>query len=405
MAPDGRTARLLLAICLAAVSVTEQASITSYDKENNILQTFREWLDRQREGNHVDDRSDPQSDYRHNGQKLSEQSMDDYWQGLALQDELNHEGEVFNGELFVESEWPEQKVELGQVGGVATNQRGDAVIFHRADREWEEDSFKDNVYTKKDSGPIMEPTVVTMNRSNGAILDTWGQNLFYLPHGLTIDSNDNYWVTDVALHQVFKFGKNKAVPELTLGKAFEPAINNDDMERLCKPTDVAVTKDGTIFVADGYCNSRIVKYSSDGKLLNVFGQDDMWVPHSLALVEELDLICAADRENKRILCYNAGLNNDELLGYPNRAYTDKDVMGRVFAITYSKTAPSDDLPGTGFTIDLHTKDSSKNDIIAVWSPTEEGFEMPHDLDVTPDGDNVYVGEIGPNKVWKFDKTE
>ena len=31
--------------------------------------------------------------------------------------------------------------------------------------------------------------------------------------------------------------------------------------------------------------------------------------------------------------------------------------------------------------------------------------MPHDLDVTPDGDNVYVGEIGPNKVWKFDKTE
>ena len=41
------------------------------------------------------------------------------------------------------------------------------------------------------------------------------------------------------------------MPELTLGKAFEPAINNDDMERLCKPTDVAVTKDGTIFVADG----------------------------------------------------------------------------------------------------------------------------------------------------------
>ena len=41
------------------------------------------------EGNHVDDRSDPQSDYRHNGQKLSEQSMDDYWQGLALQDVRN----------------------------------------------------------------------------------------------------------------------------------------------------------------------------------------------------------------------------------------------------------------------------------------------------------------------------
>lgn len=394
----------LLAVCLAMISLSEQASITPYDKQN-ILQTFGEWLQRQ------EDNADPRLDYK--DEKQSQHAMDDYWQGLALQEELNHEGEVFNGELFVESEWPEEKTELGQIAGVATSQKGDAVIFHRANRKWEEDSFRDNVYTKKDSGPIMEPTMVTMNRSNGAILDSWGQNLFYLPHGLTIDDNDNYWVTDVAMHQVFKFGKNKAVPELTIGKAFEPAINNDDMERLCKPTDVAVTKDGIIFVADGYCNSRIVKYSSDGKVLNVFAQDDMWVPHSLALVEELDLICAADRENKRILCYNAGLNNAELLGYPNRAYMDKDVMGRVFAITYSKTdgllyavtAPSDDLPGTGFTIDLHTKDNSNNDIIAVWSPTEEGFEMPHDLDVTRDGTNVYVGEIGPNKVWKFDKTK
>lgn len=25
---------------------------------------------------------------------------------------------------------------------------------------------------------------------------------FYLPHGLSVDKNGNYWVTDVALHQV-----------------------------------------------------------------------------------------------------------------------------------------------------------------------------------------------------------
>lgn len=27
---------------------------------------------------------------------------------------------------------------------------------------------------------------------------------FYLPHGLTVDNDDNLWVTDVGAHQVFK---------------------------------------------------------------------------------------------------------------------------------------------------------------------------------------------------------
>ncbi len=39
---------------------------------------------------------------------------------------------------------------------------------------------------------------------------------------------------------------------------FEPG--NDDVH-YCKPTSVAVADDGkTFFVADGYCNSRVVKY-------------------------------------------------------------------------------------------------------------------------------------------------
>lgn len=42
---------------------------------------------------------------------------------------------------------------------------------------------------------------------------------FYLPHGLTIDDHDNMWLTDVGMHQVFKFppqfGDGK--PLITLG--------------------------------------------------------------------------------------------------------------------------------------------------------------------------------------------
>lgn len=36
-------------------------------------------------------------------------------------------------------------------------------------------------------------------------MHAFGRDLFFLPHGLTVDSKNNIWLTDVALHQVFKF--------------------------------------------------------------------------------------------------------------------------------------------------------------------------------------------------------
>ena len=51
---------------------------------------------------------------------------------------------------------------------------------------------------------------------------------------------------------MFKFEEGKDKPLLTLGKAFEPAKSNDDMDRFCKPTDVAVASNDDFFVSDGY---------------------------------------------------------------------------------------------------------------------------------------------------------
>lgn len=53
-------------------------------------------------------------------------------------------------------------------------------------------------------GPIPENTVLTLDPQTGEVLGQWGSDLFYMPHGLTIDRHDNLWVTDVALHQAFK---------------------------------------------------------------------------------------------------------------------------------------------------------------------------------------------------------
>lgn len=45
-----------------------------------------------------------------------------------------------------------------------------------------------------------------LDAKTGAIKSGWGSNMFYMPHGLTIDLHGNYWITDVAMHQAFKAG-------------------------------------------------------------------------------------------------------------------------------------------------------------------------------------------------------
>ena len=80
---------------------------------------------------------------------------------------------------------------------------------------------------------------------------------------------------------------------------------------------MAVSEDtNTFFVSDGYCNSRVIKYSvtvKNGKheVNKVFewGQgagpftlslspDSFNIPHGLALAEDRSMICVADRQGE-----------------------------------------------------------------------------------------------------------
>lgn len=99
-----------------------------------------------------------------------------------------------------------------------------------------------------------------------------------MPHGLTVDKQSNVWVTDVALHQVFKFPPNggSGQPVLALGTRFEPG--NDDTH-FCKPSGIAVMTSGDFFVSDGYCNHRIVKFSADGRKLLQWGRSTVYGKH------------------------------------------------------------------------------------------------------------------------------
>lgn len=112
--------------------------------------------------------------------------------------------------------------------------------------------------------------------------------MFYLPHGLTVDHEGNLWLTDIGMQQVFMFKQNNITqPALTIGELFQ---NGQKPGQFCRPTDVAVMKNGDFFVADGlniiverksqdkslfffysYCNTRIVKFNRKGNYIMEWG--------------------------------------------------------------------------------------------------------------------------------------
>ena len=154
--------------------------------------------------------------------------------------------------------WPELPPGeiLGQATGVDVDSKGNVWVFHRAGREWSEPFPIE---------PIDRPTVWVFDGQTGRLLTSWGANTFVMPHGLTIDHDDNVWLTDVGRHQVFKFGPDGR-QLLVLGEARVPG---DDARHFNQPTDVAVAANGTFFVSDGYGNSRVLHFTADGKLLMV----------------------------------------------------------------------------------------------------------------------------------------
>ncbi|XP_077989194.1 peptidyl-glycine alpha-amidating monooxygenase B-like [Glandiceps talaboti] len=314
--------------------------------------------------------------------------------------------EPLNSLVAVEG-WPNKGTVLGQVAGLDTDKKGNVHVFHRASRRWKADSFDElNVFTGDD--PIQEDVVVKLDPVSGKVINVWGKEKFYLPHGLTVDQEDNVWLTDVAMHQVFKFPPGGAEqPLLSLG---EPLVPGNDDGHLCKPTDVAVeSKTGDFYVSDGYCNNRVLKFSANGTLISQWtGSDEgppphtFSIPHSLTLAEEYQQICVADRENGRIQCFSTDTNTFAFqISLP-------EFGGRVCAIDYNSdrkviyavSCPTVGSDPKGFTIDF-----KRRTLVDTWTPPE-GFTFPHDVTSYSNSlfgpEAVYVGEVaGKDTLWKF----
>lgn len=291
--------------------------------------------------------------------------------------------------------WPQlpKGYMMGQVTGVGVDTSQNVILFCRAGRLWTE-PFPDST--------ISANTVLTLDRETGRVLKSWGAHMFIMPHGLTVDKENNIWLTDVALQQVFKFSHDGRLL-MTLGVA---KTAGDDSLHFNLPTDVAVADDGSFYVSDGYGNSRVVKFSKEGKYVLAWGkkgnqEGEFNTPHGIDL-DAAGNVYIADRNNNRIQEFDA--NGNFLKEWKN------DSGNQLYSLTVNKM--SRQLMAIDYAYDnaqIYGSDilqfNPALSIIKRFGRTE-AYQGPvcryHDIAMDKQG-NIYVGDILNGCIQKFEK--
>ena len=141
-----------------------------------------------------------------------------------------------------------------------------------------------------------EIPVIIFDR-DGRFQCSWGEGLFARPHGITIGPDDAVYITDDLDHTVKKFTPDGTLL-LTFGKSGGPSdtgATSQDFRTIRRagppfhyPTNVALAADGSLYIADGYGNARVHKFSADGRHLSSWGEPgagpgQFRVPHGIAV--------------------------------------------------------------------------------------------------------------------------
>ena len=182
----------------------------------------------------------------------------------------------------VDADWPllPPGWNFGEVPGVAADSRGHVFVFHRGEH------------------PIMEFA------PDGRMIRSWGEGLFLRPHAVRVDPEGNIWTVDNDTHQVLKMDSSGRV-RMVVGRREEGAETEENFNR---PTDVAFAPNGDFYVSDGYVNSRVVRFSKEGRYITAWGkkgdgEGEFNIPHAIA-VDRQGRVYVGDRENYRVQIFD-----------------------------------------------------------------------------------------------------
>jgi DNA-binding beta-propeller fold protein YncE len=225
---------------------------------------------------------------------------------------------------------------------------------------------------------IKRPAVLVIDPRSGQLLRAWGENLFVLPHQISVDAAGNVWIVDGVLKRVFQFDAN-GVKLLELG-ASELGLQ--------MPTDVAVFRDGSFVVTDGALSKRGLKFDSKGQLLGKWGGRgsgplQFHTPHSIAVDEE-DQVYTVDRENHWLQVLNSDGECKATWEKVGRPLTVRYHAGSVYVLSNMSAARG--------IVRRFNKNGELQDSFHTKPPdSTEDFNCPHGLAIAEDGNVVYVG--------------
>lgn len=163
------------------------------------------------------------------------------------------------------------------------------------------------------------PHRVMVYDREGNFLNSWGDDIFTMAHGITIGPDDRVYCVDNMDHSIRVFTLS-GDPVMTLGVPGQPSdtgyvrkemIDVHPCECIGYPggpfngcTNLAVAPNGDLFVADGYRNCRVHHFTAQGELVRSWGEigtgpGEFHLPHGIGCdAQGRVLVC--DRENDRI---------------------------------------------------------------------------------------------------------
>lgn len=231
----------------------------------------------------------------------------------------------------------------------------------------------------------------------GKFLDSWGEGVVQMAHGIYIDGADNVFCTDRGAHCVYQFNHFGKLM-MTLGVPGKPG---EEGEPFNMPTDVTVTPTGTLFISDGYGNRRIHKFSPDGRRLLSWGTQgnapgQFSLPHSVR-IDKLGRVWVCDRENKRIQIFDAD----------GRFLKEWDGLQRPDTLYFDLTDDVVYIAELDYQVSIYTLDG---DLINRWGGGQSSDQpgqflgWPHGIWADSSGD-LYVCEVNAEgRLQKFTRT-
>jgi DNA-binding beta-propeller fold protein YncE len=159
--------------------------------------------------------------------------------------------------------------------------------------------------------------IINVVDAQGNHIEDWTQydKMFRRPHSVfesPYDPQKDVWIVDDYRHAIFRFSNDGKKLLQTIGT---PNVPGSDATHFYRPTFIAWAPNGDFYVADGYQNTRVVKFDRTGKFLMTWGERGengketrlgyFNNVHGVAVDPQTGRVFVNDRGNRRIQVFDA----------------------------------------------------------------------------------------------------